>query len=112
MDQTKTFKIISHWGQETGFRLGGAQVTAVSNKEGLNSEIEQILKEKAVGILAIPRDMEDWLSEKNKKALKQSLFPLLARYTFPQKWSLATEAELFTEEMVFRAMGFHIRIKV
>lgn len=112
MSQTKIFKVISHWGQEAGFRLGGAQVSAVSGKEGLNAEIERVLEEKAVGILAIPKDMEDWISDKNRKALKQSQFPLLARYTFPEKWSLAPEAELFTEEMVFRAIGFHIRIRI
>lgn len=112
MNQTKAFKIISHWGQETGFRLGGAQVTAVATPEAFNQEIEGILKEGETGILTIPKDMEDWLSEKNRKSLKRAMTPLLARYTYPEEWRLAPEADQFTEEMVFRAIGFHIRIKL
>lgn len=112
MNQTKNFKIISRWGEETGFRLGGAQVAAVATPEALNKEIEDILEKREVGILAIPRDMEGWISEQNKKNLKRALTPLLARYSYPEEWRLAPEAEQFTEEMVFRAIGFHIRIKL
>lgn len=92
--------------------MGGAKVTAVSNKEALNREIEETLEEKEVGILAIPEDMEGWISEKNKKALKREKSLLLSRYTYPEQWGLAPEALQFTDEMVFRAIGYHIRIKL
>lgn len=109
---TKTFKVITPWGPETGFRLGGAQVVIATDKESLNEEMGKILKEKETGILAIPAHMEKWISEKNQKTMKQTKTLLLVRYTFPEQWQFASEADRFTEEMVFRAIGYHLRIKL
>ena len=112
MSLPRTFKALSHEGQETGFRLGGAQVAVIPDKAALNKEIEQVLEEKGVGILAIPEDMEDWITEKNRKALKRAKMPLLARYAYPAKWEPSPEADKFTEGMVFRSIGYHMRIKL
>ncbi len=112
MSLPRTFKVLSHEGQETGFRLGGAQVVVIQDQQAMNKEIEQTLETKEVGILAIPEDMEGWITEKSRKALKRAKMPLLARYTYPAKWKPAPEADKFTEGMVFRSIGYHMRIKL
>lgn len=112
MAGTKTFMAICHWGHEIGFRLGGARVATVAGSEEFNELLEQIISEQNVGILAIAADMEEWISEKNKKALARSITPFLARYSYPEKWRMPEAADIYAEQMAFRASGFHFRIKL
>ncbi|MDH4184084.1 MAG: V-type ATP synthase subunit F [Nitrospinota bacterium] len=111
MSQTKILKVICRWGQEAGFRLGGADAMPVNSREQLNDLIGDSIRGKEVGILAIPEEMEAWISRRNMAALKRSVLPILARYRYPQMWDVSPEAEKYTEEMAYRAIGFHFRIK-
>jgi len=112
MFTTKTLKVICMWGQELGFRLGGAEVSTVSDRESFNKELARIIFSKDVGILAIPAHMEEWISKGNQKALQRCVTPLLARYTYPDEWSVAPDTDKYTREMSFRAIGFHFRINL
>jgi len=111
MNQVKTMKVVCRWGQEAGFRLGGAQTIAVNTPDQLNQALEAAIREKDVGILAMPEEMERWISRHNHAALKRSVLPILARYRYPEIWDVSPEADKYTEEMAFRAIGFHFRIK-
>jgi len=107
-----TMKIIAHWGQETGFRLGGASVVCIANQAELNGEIATVLEEGDAGILAIPVDMEGWISEKNLRALARSVKPLIARYDYPGQWRFFSDASQIADALTYRALGYHLRIKL
>ncbi|MBI4666308.1 MAG: hypothetical protein HY751_07870 [Nitrospinae bacterium] len=107
-----TIKVVSYWGQEAGFRLAGAEVVPVTGAEALNGEIEKILAEGGVGVLAIPAQMEEWITDRNQKALRKSVTPLLARYEYPGQWRFTGEAEDMADWLTFRAIGYHMRIKL
>ncbi|MDH5677420.1 MAG: V-type ATP synthase subunit F [Nitrospinota bacterium] len=111
MSQARIMRVVCRWGQEAGFRLGGAQAVAINTPEQLNKILEQAIREKEVGILAMPEEMEPWISRRNLASLKRSVLPILARYRYPEMWNVSPEAEKYTEQMAFRAIGFHFRIK-
>ncbi|MDH5637692.1 MAG: V-type ATP synthase subunit F [Nitrospinota bacterium] len=111
MSQARIMKVVCRWGQEAGFRLGGAQASPVNTPDQLNQILERAIREKEVGILAMPEEMEPWISRRNQAALKRSVLPILARYRYPEMWDISPEADKYTEEMAFRAIGFHFRIK-
>ncbi|MBI5814337.1 MAG: hypothetical protein HZB29_01860 [Nitrospinae bacterium] len=110
--KTLTMRILAHWGQETGFRLGGASVVNVANAAALNREISQAINEGDVGILAIPLDLERWISEKNLRALARNPKPLLARYDYPGQWRFFADAAQIADALTYRALGYHMRIKL
>jgi len=111
MSLTKTFQVVCRWGQEAGFRLAGAPARPVNTPEELNLIVEQAIREKDVGILAVPEEMEPWITRRNMAALKRAVLPILARYHYPEMWDVSPEADKYTEDMAFRAIGFHFRIK-
>ncbi|MBI2264396.1 MAG: hypothetical protein HYU64_04405 [Armatimonadetes bacterium] len=78
--RTGILKVIARPGHEIGFRLGGAPVAVVSDRDELNREIAAALDEGDIGVLAIPLDMEPWLSDRNFKALERIARPILLRY--------------------------------
>lgn len=111
MSQAKILRVICRWGQEAGFRLGGADALPVSAADGLNAIIERTIAEREAGILAIPEDMEAWISRRNQAALKRAVLPIIARYRYPELWDVSPGAEKYAELIAYRAIGFHFRIK-
>ena len=107
-----TIRVIAPWGQETGFRLAGAQVVNALDEKQFNAHVERAIEGRDVGVLAIPAEMEKWLSEKNQKILKKSATPLLARYEYPGEWRYMEESADISEWLTYRAIGYHMRIKL
>ncbi len=104
--------VIAPWGLDLGFRLGGAQVKNVSGEGSLNREIEWAFKKKEVGILAIPEPMKDWFNKPNIKIIDQSMFPVIVYYRLPEDIELVPESEEEVADIVQRAIGFRLKIKL
>ncbi len=115
MEKTETklsLLVIAPWGLDLGFRLGGAQVKNVSGEGSLNREIELALKKKEVGILAIPEPMKDWISKLNIKIIDQSMFPVIVYYRLPEDVELVPETEKEVADIIQRAIGFRLKIRL
>tara|TARA_B100001964_G_scaffold132569_1_gene146422 strand:- start:4529 stop:4879 length:351 start_codon:yes stop_codon:yes gene_type:complete len=104
--------VLAPWGLDLGFRLGGAQVKNVSGKDSLNREIEWVFNKKEVGILAMPEPMKDWINKSNIKIIGQSIFPVIVYYRLPEDIELVPESEEEVADIVQRAIGFRLKIKL
>lgn len=115
MKKTETklsLAVIAPWGLDQGFRLGGASVKTVSNEDSLNRKIELIYQKQDTGILAIPETMKDWINEMNMKIIEKSLFPVIVYYRYPGDEELVPEPEEEVDEVVERAIGFRLKIRM
>ncbi len=108
----KSLLILAPWGQDIGFRLGGTEVKHFTDSDSLNREIEIVLQEGEVGVLALPEGTQTWISENNGKALEKTLFPLIVHYHCPGEWETPMGAEEEVAEIVRRAIGYRLRIRI
>jgi len=110
--ETRTaLRVIAPWGHDTGFRLGGAPVTSVADEQGLQAELDKVLGQGGLAVLAIPSSMKDWVSKKHLKKIEKEVFPLVVYYAYPEKWEVPEEADEAIAEIVQRAIGYRLRIK-
>ena len=107
-----TLLILAGWEHDIGFRLGGAPVKIISDKNSLNLEIEQAVQKREAALLAIPEQMKTWITDKNRKAIVRAMFPLVVYYPYPEEWAPEEEAEEAVEEIVQAAIGYRLRIKL
>lgn len=112
METKKSFLVLTPPGVNEGFRLGGAPVARVFDEASLNGAIETAIEKGEVGILAVPEDMRELISDKNRKSLQRSVFPLVVFYGYPSKWEEPFEIEEEVEMMVERAVGYRLRIRL
>lgn len=112
MNRGMSFLVIAPWGQDIGFRLGGARVRIVPDAESLNAELEREIEKKETGVIALPETMRDWISVKNRGSIAKKVFPLLAFYHFPEKWAAPEEPAEDVAEIVQRAMGYRLNIRL
>lgn len=107
-----TLLVLAGVEHDIGFRLGGAPVKTVSDKNSLNLEIEQAVQKGESAVLAIPEQMKRWITDTNMKAIGQAMFPLVVYYPYPEEWAPEEEAEEAVEEIIQAAIGYRLRIKL
>lgn len=112
MKNVRRFVVITRWGEETGFRLGGATTIPVAGPERFNEELARLIDGGEVGMIGLSMALEEWIDDDNRRRLARSKAPLIARFRYPEAWSQATTAVGETEDIAFRATGFHFRIRL
>lgn len=108
MSALKTLVVIAPWGWDNGWRLGGARVETAATPDALNAVLESVIGHADAGIIALPDTMKDWVSDKHRRAVKKSLFPLLAYYSPPGKMADVQAEEV--EDLVRQAIGYRLKI--
>jgi vacuolar-type H+-ATPase subunit F/Vma7 len=111
MEKSMSLLVLSPWGADIGFRLGGADVVAISGSNALNGAIANALKSGNIGALAIPEIMEDSISPENRNLLSKRLFPMVVFYPIAKEWKASEVSETEIEEIIYRAVGYRMRIK-
>ena len=111
MDKSMSLLVLSPWGADIGFRLGGADVIAVSGSNTLNEAITTAFKNRKIGVLAIPEMMQDLISTDNLNMLSKRVFPMIVFYPLAKEWKAQEISETEIEEIVYRAIGYRMRIK-
>ena len=104
--------IVAPWGSDIGFRLGGAHVAMAATAEELNETLARALAEKETGVLALPEQMREWISEPLRKALGQAAFPITVFYRLSGEWTGAEEQAGEAAEIIQRAIGYRLKIKL
>lgn len=112
MTKTMSLLVIAPWGQDVGFRLGGARVTIAPDEETLNGELEEAIARGDTGVVAVPETMREWISAHNQRLLARNPFPLLAFYHFPDEWRSAEDAGEEIAELARRAIGYRLKIRL
>lgn len=104
--------IVAPWGHDTGFRLGGALVAIAASPEALNERLTRALAEQETGVVALPEQMREWISGPLRKALSQATFPITVFYRFPGEWAGGVEPAGEAAEIIQRAIGYRLKIKL
>ena len=104
--------VVAPWGIDIGFRLGGAQVAVAPDAAALNETLARALAEKETGVIALPEQMRDWISEPLRGILGRTAFPLAVFYRFPGEWAGVEEPADEAAEIVQRAIGYRLKIKL
>lgn len=104
--------IVAPWGDDIGFRLGGARVAIAATPETLNETLTRALAEKETGVVALPERMREWISDPVRKALGQTTFPITVFYHFPGEWPGGEDTDGEAAEIIQRAIGYRLKIKL
>lgn len=110
MSKAMELLVVAPWGQDIGFRLGGARVAIAANADALNDVLARALAEKETGVVALPEAMREWISEPLRKTLAAATFPLMIFYRFPGEWAGGEEPAGEAAEIIQRAIGYRLRI--
>ncbi|MBI5636452.1 MAG: hypothetical protein HZA03_00615 [Nitrospinae bacterium] len=112
MNKPMKLLVVAPWGHDLGFRLGGAHVAIAADREALNKTLARALAEKETGVVALPEQMREWIAEPLRKTLAAAAFPLTVFYRFPGEWAGAEEPADEAAEIIQRAIGYHLKIKL
>ncbi len=104
--------VVAPWGTDVGFRLGGAPVVLAATPAALNETLAEVLAENETGVVALPEQLREWISEPVRKALEQAVFPITVFYRFPGEWPGREEPADEADEIVQRAIGYRLKIKL
>lgn len=112
MNNPMQLMIVAPWGDDIGFRLGGARVVIAATPETLNETLTRALTEKETGVVALPEQMREWISGPVRKALGQVTFPITVFYRFPGEWPSGAEPAGEAAEIIQHAIGYRLKIKL
>jgi len=111
VDKSMSLLVLSPWGADIGFRLGGADVIPVSGSNSLNEAISTAFNNQKIGVLAIPEIMQEMISADNLSIFSKRIFPMVVFYPLAKEWKAQEISESEIEEIVYRAIGYRMRIK-
>ncbi len=66
MKNIRRFAILAPWGEEVGFRLGGAATVAVTGPERFNEELARMIDGGEIGMIALPVAWDEWIDDENR----------------------------------------------
>lgn len=94
-----------------GYRLSGADVLEFREDEAIRSSLEEILKNKVYGLLAVEEGMLKHVPEDLMKKIAREGMPVVVPINTPKGWYGAETAESYIARIIRKAIGYEVKIK-
>lgn len=95
-----------------GFKFSGVQIKSTPSPELAKRHLLDALRSRDYGIIIIDEDYLSSFDEHTRHLVEESIVPLIVPVPLEMRWrEKAARSDSYVQEMIRRAIGYHIKIR-